>query len=45
MDHSQLASNYHAGMIAGLTLISDNLEQWVSTEEPVCAIFVIPVSI
>lgn len=35
MDHSQLASSYHAGMVAGLALITHNLDQSLSTKEPV----------
>ncbi|KAG0631758.1 hypothetical protein M758_1G277400 [Ceratodon purpureus] len=35
VDHSQLASSYHAGMVAGLALISHNLDQSFSTKEPV----------
>lgn len=33
MDHSQLASNYHTGMIAGLSLIAQNLKQCMSRKE------------
>ena len=35
MDHSYLASDYHAGMVAGLSLIVHNLEEWVKAKEPV----------
>lgn len=35
VDHSQLASSYHAGMVAGLALITHNLDQSLSTKKPV----------
>lgn len=36
LDHSQLASSYHTGMIAGLSLIAQNLKQCMSRKELVC---------
>jgi hypothetical protein len=36
VDFSYLASEYHAGMISGLSLIAHNLEQWVAAKESVC---------
>lgn len=36
VDFSYLASEYHAGMIAGLSLIAHNMEEWTSAKEPVC---------
>ena len=36
MDHSQLASSYHTGMISGLSLIAQNLKQCMSRKELVC---------
>lgn len=33
VDHSFLASPYHGGMIAGLSLIASNLEKWISSQE------------
>ena len=36
MDHSQLANSYHTMMIAGLSLIAQNLKQCMSRKEMVC---------
>jgi hypothetical protein len=36
VDHSHLVSKYHEAMIVGLSLIAENLEQWVTAKEPVC---------
>lgn len=36
VDFSYLASEYHAGMISGLSLIAHSLDEWISTKEPVC---------
>jgi hypothetical protein len=35
VDHSHLVSKYHEAMIVGLSLIAENLEQWVTAKEPV----------
>lgn len=35
MDHSQLGNSYHAGMIAGVALITQGLEQSLSVKDPV----------
>lgn len=40
VDFSYLASEYHAGMISGLSLIAHNLEQWISVKEPIRAMIV-----
>ncbi|XP_024382645.1 uncharacterized protein [Physcomitrium patens] len=35
VDHSQLGNSYHAGMIAGVALITQGLEQSLSVKDPV----------
>lgn len=42
VDFSYLASEYHAGIISGLSLIAHNLDQWISAKEPVCLHFLMP---
>jgi len=36
VDFSFLASEYHAGIVSGLSLIAHNLDEWISAGEPVC---------
>lgn len=38
VDHSYLASPYHAGMIAGLALIADRIDKWLCRHEQVCKV-------
>ncbi|CAK9266746.1 unnamed protein product [Sphagnum jensenii] len=40
VDHSHLVSKYHEAMIVGLSLIAENLEQWVTAKEPIRALVV-----
>jgi len=36
VDFSCLASEYHAGIISGLSLIAHKMDEWISAKEPVC---------